>query len=62
MSKGADRIARTIVLFDVPSAATHPLFVYRPAKMRDVTGRIYYERLQSGWVPVRILLPPTCPL
>ena len=56
MSKRADLIARPIVLFNVPSAAMHPFFVYRSAKMRNVTGRIYYERLQSGWVPVRILV------
>jgi hypothetical protein len=56
MSKRADQIARPIVLFDVPSTATHPFFVYRPAKMRNVTGRIYYERLRSGWVPVRVLV------
>jgi hypothetical protein len=58
MSRGADRIARPIVLFEVhPDRATpHPFFVYRSAKMRNVTGRVYHERLRSGWVPVRILV------
>jgi hypothetical protein len=58
MSKGADRVARPTVLFELcpGRATTHPFFVYRPAKMRNVTGRIYYERLRSGWVPVRILV------
>jgi hypothetical protein len=58
MSKGAGRIARTIVLFEVhPDRATpRPFFVHRPVKTNNVTGQIYYERLRSGWVPVRILV------
>jgi hypothetical protein len=58
MSKGADRVARPTVLFELcpGRATTHPFFVYRPAKMRNVNGRIYYERLRSGWLPVRVLV------
>jgi|SRR4051794_21255705 hypothetical protein len=59
MSKGAGRIARPTVLFfqvHPDRAIPHRFFVYRPAKTHSVTGRIYCERLQSGWVPVRVLV------
>src|SRR4051794_8264338 len=58
VSKRADQIAWTIVLFEAhpDRASTHPFFVHRSAKMRNVIGQIYYERLRSGWVPVRILV------
>ena len=58
MSRGVGRIARPIVLFEVHSrrATAHPFLVYRPAKTNNVIGRIYYERLRSEWVPVRVLV------
>ena|SRR5690349_10472282 len=50
VSKRADQIAWTIVLFEAhpDRVTTHPFFVHRSVKANNVTGRIYYERLRSG--------------